>query len=372
MATARAYFDYAATTPMDPRVSEGLCTDLAEALNPSSIHQSGQRARRLLEDARERLGSLIGANPGDIIFTSGATEAANLALRGFVDSTDRPPRVASSAIEHSCVRDTVQTLAEAGRAEVIELSVQSDGRVDLPDAPVDLLCLMHSNNETGVVQDVQMAQQWRRSTGAVWLCDASQSLGKLPIYCEELGADLVVFSSHKIYGPPGAGCLVGPLVHRLVSQLTGGPHEHERRAGTPPVALIRAFVHAAELAVGEQQERAERLRELETRLLERLSARGVAFLRNGEGECLPGFLNLSFAGFEGTDLTIALDQRGIDVSPGSACSTGVVSVSPVLEAMFPLDSERAAAGLRITMGHKTSEAEVDRLADALRDLVVPT
>ena len=371
MAETRAYFDYAATTPIDPRVAEGLHADMAEALNPSSTHQPGQRARRLLEDARERLAALIEAQPGDIVFTSGATEAANLALRGLADAPGEMLRAASSGIEHSCVHHTLRALAQSGRARIESFPVGENGRAQIRDsAPaLDMICVMHSNNETGVLQDIAAVRQRRESAGGLWLCDASQSLGKVPVSLEEIGADLLILSAHKVYGPVGIGCLAGPAVHRLVPQITGGHQENERRAGTPAVALARAFVHAAELAEARREQASARLRSLEQRLLTGLADRGIAFERNGAGEILPGFLNLSFRGFDGADLAIALDQRGIDVSPGAACSTGVVSVSPVLEAMFPLDRERAAAGLRITMGRHSTDAEVDRLLSALESLV---
>jgi len=373
------YFDHAATTPMDERLLPILAEHLREPLNPSSIHRDGQRARRLLEDARTRLAAALGVgNPRDIVFTSGATEAANLALRGLAVPGRGPLRIALSALEHACVHDTTEALAKDGVAELARLPVTKDGRVRLIDededadaertnsASASVLCLMHSNNETGVVQDVAAAHRFRDARpGCVWLCDASQSLGKVAVRCDDIGADLFVLSAHKLHGPPGIGCLAGPAVSRLRAQMAGGPQEDERRAGTQAVALALAFARAAELAVGELDARSRHLLSLEATLLGRLAALGVPFARNGEAPLLPGFLNISLDGVAATDGVIALDAAGFRTSPGSACSTGVVAVSRVLAAMHPDDPQRAAGGIRITFGKDTREADVVALADAI-------
>lgn len=367
------YFDHAATTPVDPRALAEFARLAPEALNASSIHAAGQRARRLLDGCRERLAAAMRLpDAADIVFTSGATEAANFALRGLAARGPRPLRVATSAIEHSCVRDTLGVLAAQGAVDLVELPVGEDGRARLEPArlaAVHLLCLMHGNNETGVIQDVAAARERRAGGRFLWLCDASQSLGKVPLDLGALEADLVILSSHKIYGPAGVGCLAGPGLGQLVPQITGGPQEDERRAGTQPVALVAAFVRAAELAVEELDARRAHLLALEEHFLAALRELGVAFQLNGAAERLPGFLNLSFAGFEAVDVVIALDQAGHCVSPGSACSTGVVAVSPVLSAMFGNETARAAGGVRITFGKDTTEPEVTALAGDLAAVV---
>ncbi len=364
------YFDYAATTPLDERLVPLLREHLLSPLNPSSTHSAGQKARRLLEDARERFAGLLGfTSPDHVVFTSGATEAANLALRGLAQAVPQPLRIATSEIEHSCIHDTVEDLEKLSLASVITLPVTEAGRtVPNSDNGTDLLCLMHSNNETGVLQDMEAARRFCSAENALWLCDASQSIGKVHFDAKKTGADLVVLSSHKVYGPVGAGALAGPAVARLRPQITGGPQEDEHRAGTQPVALILAFVRAVELAVEELHQRHRHLQNLESAFLRGLKKSATPFEINGEEPRIPGFLNLSFPGIEAADAVIALDQAGVRVSPGSACSTGVVAVSPVLAAMFPDKPERASGGIRVTFGAPTTEKDVASLVDAVSRL----
>ncbi|MDK2973145.1 MAG: cysteine desulfurase [Candidatus Sumerlaeota bacterium] len=366
-----AYFDHAATTPLDPRVRDVMLEHAGEPLNPSSIHQPGQRARRLLDQARGQLAAAVGlGDAGQVCFTSGATEAANLALRGLATgNTGGPLHVVTSALEHSCVRETLEHLAETGRVVLHLLPVGGDGRAVLDDDAIPmqagLLCLMHANNETGVVQDVAAARALARRRGIPWLCDACQTLGKEPLVLDDLGADLVILSAHKAYGPVGIGCLAGPGLGRLVPQITGGAQEEERRAGTPSVPLARAFAAAAELAVAELGQRREHLAALEEEFLACLARAGAPHRLNGTAPRLPGFLNLSFPGRDAVDMVIALDQHGESASPGSACSTGVVAASPVLAAMYPDDAERAAGGVRFTFGRQTTRQEVATLAETI-------
>lgn len=364
------YFDHAATTPADPRVIERVLPLLAEPLNASSVHQSGQRARRLLDEARQAARQSLGLRPGDpLVFTSGATEAANLALRGFCDARPgAPPVIACSAIEHSCVRDTVEFLAASGRCTVRPLAVAGDGRVVLEEGlmdGVDLLCLMAVNNETGVVQDSAGARALRERMGFRWLCDASQAVGRTAFDAAQWGADAVVASSHKVYGPPGAGCLAGPMVESLAPQVTGGPQEDEHRAGTEALPWIVGFAEALRLAVEEGPARRAHLATLEAGFLGHLAQQAPGFRINGSARRAPGFVNLSFPGHQAVDLVIALDQQGMRVSPGSACSTGVVAISPVLDAMYPGDGERAAGGIRVTFGRDNTLGEARELAAAL-------
>jgi cysteine desulfurase len=370
------YFDHAATTPLDPRVRDVLVEHAAEPLNPASIHRAGQRARRLLEQARTELAEAIGLrDPASLVLTSGATEAANLVLRGLADALGRPLRVLSSPIEHACIRQTLQALERAGRAHVHLLPVAEDGTVQLGGATVpeaDLLCLMHANNETGVLQDVGSARDLAHRHGMLWLCDACQSPARVPLDAGALGADFVLLSAHKLYGPVGIGCVAGPGLDRLVPQLTGGAQEDERRAGTVAVALARAFAAAATLAVREREADAARLRALEQALLAALQVAGVAFRLNGAAPRLPGFLNLSFGNHAALDMVIALDRSGCCLSPGSACSTGVVPRSPVLAAMFPDDADRAGGGVRITFGRSSDESDIPPLVAAVQALTSRT
>jgi cysteine desulfurase len=293
--------------------------------------------------------------------------------------------ILSSAIEHSCVRETLEHLTARGGIAVRSMEVLESGQAvpywDLGNGPLDLLCLMHANNETGVLQDQGAASRLADSTGCVWLCDASQSFGKVPVRLPDLGAGLVIASSHKLGGPLGIALLAGSSVAQLAAQIVGGGQEEGRRGGTPAVALARAFAAAAAAAVARQESEADRLRVLEGQFLGRLTSLEVSWRLNGLGDRLPGFVNLSIRGLEAVEATIALDASGFRVSPGSACSTGVVEVSPVLKAMFPGDEERAKGGLRISMGRETTPeaviglaAELARVAQArgnLRDLHPP-
>lgn len=364
-----AYFDHAATTPLDPRLAPLLAQALAMPLNPSSIHGAGRRARRRLEDARERIAARLGlGDAAQVLFTSGATESANLALRGLARD-EMLVRVACSALEHSCVGDTVAAMAAAGRAEAIPLAVGTDGRVvglkgGAPAA--DVLCLMAANNETGIVQDTDAARAWRAAAaGRLWVCDATCLPGRSALGPAVAGADLVLLSGHKFGAPPGIGVVAGPGVGRLAPLATGGPQEDNRRAGTQAVALAEAMAQALDWAEDEVAARGVHYRELEGRLLAGLETVGRPWCLNGEGPRLPGMLNVTIAGLEAMDVVVALDQAGHCVSPGAACSTGVVAVSPVLAAMYPADHGRAAGGVRITLGVSNTPAEIDGLVVAL-------
>lgn len=365
--TPRIYFDHAATTPLREEAARVLHELEGEPLNASSVHRGGQRARRLLEGARGELAEAIGARETEIVFTSGATESNNLAIRGMADAQRaRPLRVASSALEHACIRGTLTALLRLHRIEVTPLAVDPNGRAVIGDVRgADLLCLLAVQNETGVVQDLARA----RDCGVPWLCDASQAVGKIPLSVHDLGAHLVTISSHKVGGPLGIGALAGPGVAKLTAQITGGPQETELRAGTQAVPLAVAFARAAKLAVAEREAESARRLALEGVLLGALTSAGVSFTRNGDEARAAGFVNISIRGFEGSDFVIALDARGFDTSSGAACSTGVMEVSPALSAMFPGDPVRAAGALRITFGRGTTEAEVLALAAAISAIV---
>jgi cysteine desulfurase len=364
------YFDHAATSPMCDAAVEELSQWRGVALNPSSIHQTGQGARRLLEEAREQLAALLGLPPSQVVFTGSATESANLALRGTLSPQSNAPRrrrvVLSAVIEHSCIVETLDTLVHRGEIEVRPMPVTESGHA-LPhweeDGPLDMVCLMHANNETGVLQDTVAARATATTAACPLLCDASQSFGKVP--CANLGADLLIAASHKIGGPPGIALLAGPGIRALSPQVTGGGQEDGLRGGTPAVALARAFAAAAQAAHDAMERETARLQGLEQLLFARLTAEGVRWQLNGGGARLPGFLNLSVEGLEAVETVIALDAAGFCLSPGSACSTGVVAVSPVLTAMFPGDEARAKGGIRLSMGPANTAQSVIGLAAEL-------
>lgn len=367
------YLDHAATTPTDPRVIEQITREMAQPWNASSVHRRGQSARARLEEAREELAGLLNVRPGHLVFTSGASEANNLAIRGLAARVRREGRrlyVCSSALEHSCVRETVERLSAAGEIELRQMPVEESGRAmppeEMPDAPA-LLCLMATQNETGVRLPVEKARELvRKHPRMRWLCDATQAFPRERIDVAALGADLVSLSSHKLYGPAGVGALAGPGVEELEPLITGGPQEMEHRAGTQPVALIRGFVLAARLAREELDARRAKAEKLEEVFFCAMREQKVPFELNGAPEHrTAGFLNLSIEGFSGADLVIALDAAGHCVSSGSACATGVMETSPALAAMFPTNPKRAAGALRITPGKDTEGAAMVELARVL-------
>jgi cysteine desulfurase len=366
------YLDHAATAPIDPRVAAVVAAHWGDPLNASSVHRAGQRARARLEEARARIAALLGVHVDHVIFTSGATESNNLALRGWAAARPAAP-VALSPLEHSCIRETVADLAARGALAPISLPVASDGRAALPPAGWDgLLCLMAVQNETGVVQDLDAARAWRleRPAARGWLCDIAQAIPALTAV-DWRGADFLSLSAHKIGGPPGIGILAGPGVAGIAPQITGGPQEGEHRAGTQPVALALGMAEALHLAFEERAARIASLAALEDRLLAGLRARAVPFHLNGADapRRAPGFLNISLPGRPAPDMVIALDMAGFCTSAGAACATGVMEPSPALRAMFPHNLDRAATALRITPGPTTDPAAIDQLAAEIARLM---
>lgn len=371
------YLDHAATAPCLPEIARVLADEIQQPWNASSVHGHGQEARAKLDEAREEAATALGLPPSEVLFTSGASEANNLAIRGLADARRalaRPLSIALPPLEHACVRETAEALERSGRAELQWLPVSRNGLASLPaptDSPPDLLCLMAVQNETGVHQPVEEARRLRDGVGCLWLCDATQAVAARPGSLGSLGADFYSLSSHKIGGPPGVGLLAGPGVRQLAPQVTGGPQEGGLRAGTQPIALIRGFAMALRLARERAAEHLQHLAALEQAFLRTLASEGVSFQVNGgESNRVPCFLNISFSGFAGADLVIALDGRGFSVSSGSACATGVMETSPTLAAMFPDDPDRAAGGVRITPGEGNTRAEMERLGRTLAWLVL--
>jgi len=366
----RIYLDHNATTPLDPRVLEAMLPLLRDGVgNASSIHWFGQRARAALDDARGEVAALIGASPAEIVFTGSGTEADNMALRGVAGLAREPRRkIVCTAVEHHAVLNTARALAEEGFA--VEMArVGGDGRVDLADleARVDestaLVAVMLANNETGVLQPVAEVARLARAKGALVHCDAVQAAGKVAVDVRALDVDLLALSAHKIYGPQGVGVLYARRGARLRPLLRGGAQERNRRAGTENVAGIAGLGEAARLARAELGGQAERLGARRDRLEQRLLALPGA-VRNGEGPRVPNTTNVSFAGVEAESLLMALDLMGLAVSTGAACAAGAVEPSHVLRAMgLPMD--RVQASLRFSLGRSTTDAEVDRAAEAV-------
>ncbi len=372
----RVYFDHNATTPLAPEALEAMMPYLTEEYgNASSIHSVGQRARAGVEQARAQVATLIGARDKEIVFTSGGTEADNMAIRGVVGAAERPRKhVITSTIEHHAVLNTCQALEAEGVA-VTYVPVSRGGLVDPEDVrraitpDTVLITIMHANNELGTVQPIAEIARIAREHKIPFHTDAVQSAGKVLVDVAELGVDLLSLSAHKIYGPKGMGALCIRRNTRLKPLFFGGHHERDRRAGTENVAGIVGFGAAAELARAHLAEEGKRLAtlrdELERRLLSSIPHCGV----NGDpARRTPNTTNIHFDFIEGEPLVIALDLKGVAVSTGAACSSGAVEPSHVLTAIG-LPPERARASLRFSLGHASTWEDVDYVAEVLPAVV---
>ena len=371
---SRIYLDHNATTPLDPRVLDAMLPILRDGFgNPSSLHWFGQQARAAVDTARERVAALVGASPGEIVFTGSGTEADNTALRGAAGAAREPRRkVVYSTIEHHAVMNTAKALAEEG-FPVESARAGGDGRVDLDDlrAKVDdrtaVVAVMLANNETGVVEPVDEVVRIAREHGALVHCDAVQAAGKIPVDVRTLDVDTLALSAHKIYGPKGVGALYVKRGTRLKAFVRGGSQERNRRAGTENVAGIVGLGRAAELAREDMGAESARLSGLRDRLEAQLLAIPGA-QRNGEAPRVPNTANVSFAGAEAESLVMALDLAGVAVSTGAACAAGAVEPSHVLRAMgLPL--ERVQASLRFSLGRGTTADHVDRAVKLIAEAV---
>jgi cysteine desulfurase len=373
----RAYFDHNATTPPDPAVIEAVARALAEDFgNASSVHHFGQRAKALLDEARTSIGQLIGAEPAEIVFTSGGTEADNLALRGAAEALEVGGKrhIITSSIEHEAVLNTVKALAKRGWTSTL-LPVDSTGIV----APAALaatitretaiVSVMHANNEIGTVQPIADLAAIAHEHGALFHTDAVQSVAKIPVNVRALGVDLLALSAHKFNGPKGAGALWIRRGTRLVSTMTGGKHERNRRGGTENVPGIAGMGVAARLAASKLPAGAAALGALRDRLEQGIleSINGTT-LNGAPAPRVPNTTNISFDGVEAESLLIALDLEGFAVSTGSACSSGTLEPSHVLRAMN-LPSHRTQNSIRFSLGAGNTQEQVDSLLAKLPTVV---
>ena len=373
----RIYFDHNATTPVDPTVVEAVTRVLVDSFgNASSVHHFGQQAKAVLDDARSAVAGLIGAEPSEVVFTSGGTEADNFALRGAAEAAEPTGRrhLISTTIEHEAVLTTLKALTRRGW-RVTLLPVDASGIV-APDAlreaitdDTALVSVMHANNEIGTVQPIQELARIARERGAVFHTDAVQSAGKIPVDVRSLGVDLASLSAHKFYGPKGVGALWIRRGTRVTSILTGGKHERNRRAGTENVPAIAGFGAAARLAVKKLATESSRLAALRDRLENAVLAtvRGTA-INGARDPRVPNTTNISFENIEAESLLIALDLEGIAVSTGSACSSGTLEPSHVLRAMG-LPTHRTQNSIRISLGAGNTDAEVDQFLEKLPRVV---
>ena len=377
MTKRRVYLDHSATTPVDPRVANAMARAVVETFgNASSVHGFGQQARAAIDRARREVAALIGAKQNEIVFTSGGTEANNLAIRGLCEASSAHGRhVITSAIEHPSVSGVCTELEKRGW-EISRLPVYANGIVHVDDVAralrpdTVLITVMLANNEIGTLQPISEIGSLVREKKQVWFhTDAVQAAGRLPLNVDELGCDLLTMSAHKLYAPKGIGALYVRRGVRLHGQNVGGHQERERRAGTENVPGIIAFGEAAKLAREELTSRSQHDRALRDRFESLVSERISDVVMNGDREQrLAHLTNISFRFIEGEGLLINLDLEGVAVSTGSACSSGTLEPSPVIRALG-VDDELARGSIRFSFGKDNTEADVDYAVEALAHAV---
>ncbi|MCK2184018.1 IscS subfamily cysteine desulfurase [Halomonas getboli] len=377
--SASVYLDYAATTPVDPRVAEVMSRYLTlegTFANPASrSHMPGWQAEQAVESARRQVADLIGADPREIVWTSGATEADNLALSGYLRANrERGRHLVTSTIEHKAVVDTAHALEREG-FEVTWLAPESDGRIT-PEAlrnamrkDTVLVSLMAVNNELGTVNDIAALAEVARAGGAVFHTDAAQAAGRIPLDVAAQGIDLMSLSGHKVYGPKGVGALYvkrDPDL-RLEALIHGGGHERGMRSGTLPTHQIAGMGEAFAIAGREREDDQARIAGLRDRFLTGLEGLEGVHRNTAIAHSVPNILNLAFEGVDGESLLMAL--RDIALSTGSACNSASVEPSYVLKGIG-VPRRLALASLRFSFGRFTTEADIDRTLEALRHALV--
>ncbi|KAI0647369.1 cysteine desulfurase NFS1 [Trametes meyenii] len=376
--TARPiYLDMQATTPVDPRVLDAMLPYFTDQFgNPHSrTHAYGWEAEKAVEDARKHVADLIGAESKDIVFTSGATETNNMAIKGVARfHKDKKKHVITTQTEHKCVLDSCRKLQEEG-FDVTYLPVQKNGiiRLDELEAVIrpdtSLVSIMTVNNETGVIQPIkEIGELVRKHRGVYFHTDAAQAAGKIPVDVNEMNIDLMSISGHKLYGPKGVGAAYvrrRPRV-RLEPILSGGGQERGLRSGTLPTALVVGLGEAARIAKQEMARDHARVKELSDRLINGINARIEHVIRNGDPNGFPGCVNLSFAYVEGESLLMAL--KDIALSSGSACTSASLEPSYVLRALGAAE-DMAHSSLRFGIGRFTTEAEVDYVIEKIVSVV---
>jgi cysteine desulfurase len=364
----RVYLDYAATTPMHGDVLKAMQPFLRDSFgNPSSLHSAGQEARVAIEEARDKVASLIGAGSEEIVFTSGGTEADNFALEGTAFANDgKKNHIITSSVEHHAVLETCKFLERLGFS-VTYLPVDSCGMVDPDDVKkaftpkTMLVSVMHANNEVGTVEPIVEIGKLAREAGISFHTDAVQTVGHIPVNADDLGVDMLAMSAHKLGGPKGVGALYVRKGTRMVSFVHGGEQEKGRRASTENVPGIVGFGKAAEIARRESEEEARRLTTLREKLARGLTQRIERVRLNGHPtRRLPNNVNISIEGMEGEFMLLHLNAEGICVSTGSACSSSSREPSHVLVALG-LSDELARGSIRFSLGRETAEKDVERV-----------
>jgi cysteine desulfurase len=376
---SRIYLDHAATTPMVPEAVEAMTRELTRVGNASSLHASGRSARRIVEESREAIAAQVGAQPAEVIFTSGGTESDNLAIKGGfwtgVESGRR--RVVTSTMEHHAVLDSVAWLGQSAAADVKYVSVGSNGRLDMSalantvDSDTGLVSVMWANNEVGTLQPVGQVAAMAAEHGAISHSDAVQAVGHVEVDFAASGLDLLSFTAHKLGGPYGIGALLARRELQLAPILHGGGQERDVRSGTLDVAATAAFAAALQAASRNRVHEEQRIAELRRELVDRVLAavpRAIVYGPTGEADRLPGIANIGFPGCSADAILMLLDSAGIDCSTGAACSAGVAQPSHVLIAMGCTEAE-ARSALRFSLGHTSTMSDVRALTAALPEAV---
>jgi cysteine desulfurase len=376
----RIYFDHSATTPLDPRVAFAMNLANLEAYgNPSSLHSEGRQARELVDRARSQVAALLGATPSEIVFTASGTEADNLALRGVFrpEDGDTPGHMITSSIEHPAILETCRFLEQTG-VQVTYLPVDEHGLVDPRDlviafrADTRLVSIMVANNVVGTLQPIEELARITNERGVLFHTDAVQSTGKVPLDVNRVPVDIVSMSAHKLHGPKGIGALYVRSGVRLRPLVFGGGQERGLRSATENVAGIAGFGAAVQLAATDMADEAVRLVQLRERILDGLhEVLPQTYLLGHPFKRLPGHLCLGFAGQEGESirLLLSLDEAGVAISSGSACSAHKASEPSYVLLAMGFDPIRARGTLRVTLGRFNTKEEVDRFLRILPEAV---
>lgn len=372
----QVYLDNNATTPVDPAVFEVMRPHYLEDYgNASSIHAYGQKARSVVENARCQVADLIGAQPNEVVFTSGGTESDNTALRGVAMAQDRKGNhIITNAIEHSAILHSCEQLEKEG-LRVSYLRVDREGLLSVDrlreaiDEDTILISVMHGNNEIGVIEPIKEIAELAQERNILFHTDAVQTVGKIPLDVEDLGVDLLSLSAHKFHGPKGVGALYVRRGVPMVPLLYGGSHERSRRAGTLNVPGIVALGKTCELAKDALEDFGTRVRalrdKLEEGILERISD---TFVNGSKTKRVPHLSNISFRSIAGEALLIALDLQGVAVSTGSACASGTVEPSHVLTALGGQRDLHKSA-IRFSLSRMNSDEDIDYVLSILPEMV---
>ena len=365
------YADYAATTPVDRDILKNIIDNADEFGNPSSIHKAGKRAKAQLEKARRQTAALLNASASEIIFTSGATEANNMAIRGVIGRRDRP-HVITTEVEHASVLNTFKAL-EAD-AEVTYVPADERGVVDMAALKrairedTALVSIMLVNNETGVMQPIYEIREMLTGSDALLHVDAVQAFGHMTVDVEDLGVDLLSLSAHKLYGPKGVGLLYKSKDVHLDPVITGGSQERDARGGTENTMWIQAMAAAMQKASDEMTRRSIREMQLKELLLNTLTSAEIPFQVNGDvNQSASHIINLYFPWTDAEFLLTALDMAGICLSAGSACHAGTLEPSHVLSSMYG-ETDRSTKSIRFSFSYMMTDEEIERIAEALGDI----